>query len=46
MKNLNVHHLRYDDAFPWETPFEYLQTLCIWCHSKEHEDWDSIKHNH
>jgi len=33
---LQVHHLEYHGIWPWDTPLEFLQTLCKSCHFKEH----------
>jgi len=33
---LNVHHLKYVGTYPWETPDEYLITLCLDCHEQDH----------
>lgn len=34
---LHVHHLRYCDGEPWETPPRWLVTLCSDCHQGETE---------
>jgi hypothetical protein len=34
---LNVHHNKYIGDKPWETPDEYLLTVCEQCHKKEEE---------
>ena len=33
---LNVHHIKYIGNYPWETPMEFLKTLCEDCHNIEH----------
>lgn len=35
--NLQVHHEKYVGKHPWNTPSEYLITVCRICHAKEHE---------
>lgn len=35
---LHVHHLKYEGSNPWDTPDEYLQTLCENCHKEETEN--------
>ena len=34
---LNVHHKAYTNSEPWDTPDEYLITLCEGCHELETE---------
>jgi hypothetical protein len=36
---LHVHHEKYHEN-PWDTPMEYLKTLCEECHEKMHESND------
>lgn len=35
-KTLNVHHLKYIGANPWDTPDDSLMTLCEDCHDESH----------
>lgn len=32
---LHVHHIKYFKGEPWDTPNEYLTTLCFLCHKLE-----------
>jgi 5-methylcytosine-specific restriction endonuclease McrA len=34
---LEVHHRYYYGKMPWDTPHEYLITLCKTCHEKAHK---------
>ena len=36
--NLEVHHKYYYGKMPWDTPHEYLITLCQICHANAHKD--------
>jgi len=36
-ENLHVHHKLYFGEFPWDTPHEYLITLCDTCHKAAHK---------
>jgi len=33
---LHVHHTKYIGRYPWDTPAEYLITLCFLCHERVH----------
>ena len=35
-KYLEVHHKRYYNGMPWETPYSILITLCSYCHQDIH----------
>lgn len=35
-KTLNVHHIKYVGDNPWDTPSEFLKTLCEDCHEAAH----------
>ena len=41
-KTLHVHHDFYDDE-PWNTPNQFLQTMCDKCHKREHKWSDFYK---
>lgn len=36
-KIMHVHHIKYVGDFIWDTPPEYLLTLCKKCHEKTHK---------
>lgn len=36
-ETLHVHHKRYADGDPWDTPDEWLTALCAMCHEAESE---------
>jgi len=36
---VQVHHLRYFKGEPWDTPNEFLITLCADCHKVTHHMW-------
>jgi hypothetical protein len=33
LATLHIHHMKYIGDVPWDTPDEWLQTLCETCHS-------------
>jgi 5-methylcytosine-specific restriction endonuclease McrA len=35
-KSLHIHHTKYVGKYAWDTPPEFLQTLCKTCHEFEH----------
>jgi transposase len=43
-KTLHVHHLKYEGE-PWESPMEYLETLCEDCHEAR-TSFDDFWKNH
>jgi len=52
IENLEVHHTKYTSYLPWETPEQYLITLCYDCHKAAHYNdrsekaakwWEDIK---
>lgn len=41
-EGLEVHHCVYIGENPWDTPDEYLVTLCEPCHKERHELMDEV----
>ena len=39
---LHVHHIKYCGKDPWDTPVEFLKTLCEFCHSLEESMKSSV----
>ena len=39
-ETLHVHHCWYEKGDPWETPMEYLLSLCHSCH-KRRQNWEN-----
>jgi 5-methylcytosine-specific restriction endonuclease McrA len=35
-ENIDAHHTEYHSKIPWETPIEYIKTLCHDCHKMAH----------
>lgn len=42
--SLQVHHCHYSKGEPWDTPDDFLLTLCEECHERRQETERSIKH--
>lgn len=45
VKSLHVHHLKYVGNYAWDTPPEYLITLCSKCHKAAHEAEEKKQNN-